>query len=99
MIAISSFILWLRLFELLAVMTHTGPLVHMIIVMLRDDLLKFLQVAVVMLLGYACSMQLLVATDEHSVASRMIEAVHIAVVGYVACTSHFARMQRLLYVW
>ena len=88
MIAIASFLFWIRFFEVLAVLDLTGPLVHTIIVMLRDDLGQFLFVSIVMMLGYSCSMQLINAGERHSVRAGMIEVFQIFVKGCVAFSSH-----------
>ena len=83
MIAIASFLFWLRFFEVLAVFDGTGPLVYTIIVMLRDDLGQFLLVSIVMMLGYSCSMQLINVEERHSVRAGMIEVFQIFVKGCV----------------
>ena len=51
-IAFASVLFWLRMFEALSVQKHAGPLVNMIIVMIRVDLINFLQIASIMLIGW-----------------------------------------------
>ena len=76
LIAFASLLFWLRMFEALSIQAHAGPLVNMIIVMIRVDLINFLQIGAIMLLSYSVSLSIL---EEHGIGTRIIEVSPICI--------------------